>query len=47
MWAGDASFDHHNETDPIANDSITAPPIETEFYEPRQKSPQRFNVRTD
>ena len=26
MWAGDGSFDHHNEADPIANDPINAPP---------------------
>ena len=31
MWAGDCSFDHHNEEDPTANDPINAPPIETEF----------------
>ena len=46
MWAGDGSFDHHNEADPIANDPINAPLIETEIYEPRQKSTQRSNVRT-
>ena len=40
MWAGDCSFDDHNEADPIANDPINAPLIETEFYEPRQRSPQ-------
>ena len=34
MWAGDCSFDHHNKADPIANDPINAPPIETEIYEP-------------
>ena len=34
MWAGDCSFDHHNEVDPIANDPINAPPIETKIYEP-------------
>ena len=32
MWAGDASFDHHNEVDPIADETINAPLIETEFY---------------
>ena len=47
MWAGDCSFDHHNEIDSIANDLINAPPIETEIYEPRQKSPQRSYVRID
>ena len=31
----------------IANDPINAPFIETEFYESRQKNPQRFDVRTD
>ena len=35
IWAGDASFDHYNEADSIANDPINASPIETEFYEPR------------
>ena len=45
MWAGDASFNHPNEVDPITDDPINAPPIKTEFYEPRQKSPQRSNVR--
>ena len=35
MWAGNSSFDHHNKVNSIANDSINAPPIETEFYEPR------------
>ena len=44
MWAGDCSFDHHNEADPIANDSINAPLIETKIYEPRQRSIQRFDV---
>ena len=38
MWAGDCSFDHHNEADPIANDPINAPPIEIKIYEPRQRS---------
>ena len=33
-WAGDCSFDHHNEVDSIANDPINAPPIETKIYEP-------------
>ena len=47
MWASDYSFDHHNEADPIANDPINAPPIKTEIYEPRQRSTQRFDVRTD
>ena len=47
MWADDCSFDYHNEADPIANDPINAPPIETKFYEPRQRSPQRSDVRTD
>ena len=47
MWTGDCSFDHHNEAGPIANDPINAPPIETEIYEPRQKSTQRSDVRTD
>ena len=47
MWVGDASFDYHNETDPIANDPINTPPLEIEFYEPRQKSPQRSDVKTD
>ena len=31
MWAGDASFDHHNEIDPIADEPINAPSIETNF----------------
>ena len=44
---GDASSDHHNEVDPIANDPINAPPIEIEFYKPRQRSPQTSDVRTD
>ena len=47
MWVGDCSFDDHNEADPIANDPINTPPIETEIYEPRQRSTQRFDVRTD
>ena len=47
MWGGDCSFDFHNETDPIANDPINALHIETEFYKPRQRSPQRSDVRTD
>ena len=47
MWVGDCSFDDHNKTDPIANDPINAPPIETEIYEPGQKSTQRSDVRTD
>ena len=47
MWAGDCSFDHHNEADSIANDPINAPTIETEIYEPRQKSTQRSDVRTN
>ena len=47
MWTGDVSFDHHNETDPIANDRINAPSIETKFYESRQRSPQRSDVRTN
>ena len=47
MWAGDCSFDHHNEADPIANDPINAPPIEIEIYEPRQRSTQRSDMRTD
>ena len=47
MWAGDCSFDHHNEADPIANDLINAPPIETEIYEPRQKSTRRSDLRID
>ena len=34
MWAGDCSFDHHNEADPIANDPINASPIEIKIYEP-------------
>ena len=38
MWAGDCSFDHHNKADLIANDPINAPLIETEIYEPQQKS---------
>ena len=46
MWAGDCSFDHHNKADRIANDPINAPPIETEIYEPRQRSTQRSDVRT-
>ena len=28
MWAGDCSFDHHNEIDSIANDHINVPLIE-------------------
>ena len=44
---GDASFDHYNEADPISNDPINAPLIEIEFYEPRQRSTQRSDVRTD
>ena len=47
MWVGDCSFDHHNEADPIANDPINAPHIETEIYEPGQRSTQRSDVRTD
>ena len=47
MWAGDVSFDHHNKENPIANEPINAPFIETEFYESRQKNPQRSDVRTD
>ena len=47
MWAGDCLFDHHNEADPIVNDPINAHLIETEIYEPRQISTQRFDVRTD
>ena len=35
MWVGDCSFDLNNEIDPITNDPINAPPIETEIYEPR------------
>ena len=35
MWAGDYSFDEHNEANPIANDPINAPSIEAEIYEPR------------
>ena len=46
MWAGDISFDHHNETDLIANDPINASLIKIEFYEPRQKNAQRSDVRT-
>ena len=38
MWADDCSFDHHNEANSIANDPINAPSIETEIYEPRQRS---------
>ena len=38
IWAGDCSFDDHNEADLIANDPINAPSIETEIYEPRQRS---------
>ena len=41
MWAGDCLFDLNNEADPIANDPINAPPIETEIYEPRQRSTSR------
>ena len=47
MWAGDCSFDHHNEVDMIANDPINAPPIKIEFYELQQRSSQRFDVRRD
>ena len=47
MWDADALFDHHNEADLIANDPINAPLIETEFYELRQRSLQRSDVRTD
>ena len=47
MWVGDCSFDHHNETDLIANDPINVTPIETKIYEPRQRSTQRSDVRTD
>ena len=47
MWAGDGSFDHYSEADPIANDPINTPPIETEIYEPEQRSKQRSDVRTD
>ena len=47
MWAGEASFDHHNEADPIVDELINAPLIEIEFYEPRQRSPQRSDVRSD
>ena len=47
IWAGDCSFDDHNEADSIVNDPINAPPIETEIYEPQQKSTQRSDVRTD
>ena len=47
MWAGDCSFDHHNEADPIANDLINASFIEIEIYEPQQRSTQRSDVRTD
>ena len=34
MWAGDCSFDYHNEADPIANDPINASSIDIEFYDP-------------
>ena len=34
MWAGDYAFDLNNKADPIVNDPINAPPIETEIYEP-------------
>ena len=34
MWTGDCSFDLNNEVDPIANNPINGPPIETEIYEP-------------
>ena len=47
MWAGDCSFDHHNEADLITNDPINAPPIKIEIYEPRQRSSQKSDVRTD
>ena len=47
MWAGACSFDLNNEADLITNDPINASPIETEIYEPRQRSTQRFDVRTD
>ena len=47
MLAGDASFDHYNEANSIADELINVPHIETKFYEPRQRSPQRFDVRRD
>ena len=47
MWVGHASFDDHNEVNLIADELINAPPIEIEFYEPLQRSPQRFDVRRD
>ena len=47
MWAGDASFDHHNETNSIVDEPINASSIEIKFYESRQRSPQRSDVRRD
>ena len=47
MWAGDASFDHHNEADSIVDEPINASSIEIEFYESRQRSTRRSDVRTD
>ena len=47
IWVGDCSFDLNNEADPIANDPINAPLIETEIYKPRQRSTQKSDVRTN
>ena len=47
MLAGDTSFDHHNEVDLITNELINVPHIKTEFYEPRQRNPQKSDVRKD
>ena len=46
-WVGHASFDDHNKSDLIVDEPINASFIETKFYEPSQRSPQRSNVRRE